>query len=536
MLILNLTHSIVHCMRVRSRRATTCFSGAANTTLITVAGQELIAHELTHVLQQNGGASGKKDLSLKRSTSSVIQRGVLSYLKGKFGSLLGYADEQRGEFKVDVEGEYGNKENKKGEQYRRPNYNEDRAPDVANYILLGGSGGTAAGKAITDRVQVVKTGADFFTDSTPLMSGVGQGLSTAGAVSAGVGTIPAAVDAYKGLKEWRDKGNTKAQRDLALGFGASGLGNVAQQTATTVFHTANRYGSTAVAAGAEVATGGAAVLTGAVDIARGAYAISKAKQNIKRLQQLQSGQSNVLIPKAAKQAQSTQKLRQDSAAFTIGKGVLTAIGGAMLLASATTPVGWLLIGVGALVGLKGAYNKWRDKKKRREAIVSDLLGVSEAQKTWRKKLEALEGPWYKPWKSRSNRKEIEAHGPSPIEKELKKKDEGFVSIDHYYSNYISKTADDLHDLGVSSRKDLEARASRRIAKWSRRRKKLNPGIIERLKSMSFVQIYNVHNCSRLAGHIYGSVVKLLTSMGLTPNFGKEPPEPTAAKIGKALHE
>src|SRR5262249_54940309 len=73
-------------------------------------GQELIAHELTHVVQQNGGTSGKKNLSLKRSPGSVIQRG--------------WFDELLGKYDVDTKGKYGNIKGKKGEPGRRQNYNE----------------------------------------------------------------------------------------------------------------------------------------------------------------------------------------------------------------------------------------------------------------------------------------------------------------------------------------------------------------------------------------------------------------------------
>ena len=493
-------------------------------------GQELIAHELTHVIQQNGGKSGKKNLSLKRSPGTVIQRNPF---KRAWNYLRGYADEERGEFKVDAKGEYGNREGKVGEAYRRPNYNEDRAPDVVNYAMIGASGLTSAGKAIHDRVNVIKTGADFFTDTTPLMSDVGKSLSTAGAVSAGIGIIPAGMDAYKGWKGYQDKGKTQTERTQAFGFGASGVGNVAQQTGTAIFHTANKLGDMGVAGFAQGATGVAGIVTGQIDIARGMHGYIRAKENIKELGKLQHVRENALIPKAAKQAQSTQKLRQDSAAWTVGKGVLTMLGGTLLLAGATTPVGWLLIGVGALVGLKGAYNKWRDKKLRREAIVADLLGISERQTKWRTKLEDLKGPLslLKLW----NRKEIKKLGPSPIEEELRTNGEGFVSVDHYYSNYISKTADELHDLGVNSRHDLETQAIVRISKWRTKRRE-RAGAIESLKNKSFNEIYTLYKCTDLVSHIYGSVEKLLTSMGLRPQFGKTPPEPTEEKIGKALHE
>ena len=294
-----------------------------------------------------------------------------------------------------------------------------------------------------------------------------------------------------------------------------------------------------MAAGAEVATGAAALLTGAVDIGRGFYGVSKAKQNIERLKDVQHMQENVLIATAAKQAQSTQEIRKTTGMFTLGKGVLTAIGGGLLLASAATPLGWLLIGIGALVGLAGAIKKWLDKKKRREEIVMTLLEFTEAQREeqnqWNKKADALKGGW-KVWKRATNYSAIKLHGDSPVEKAVKAK--GYVSVDHYYSNYINKTANDLHKLGVRERQKVVDEATAKINKWSSRRKRLTNAaeIIKALPTMPFKQIYSLHKCEHLARHVYADLVKLLTAMGLRPNFGKKPPEPSPEKIGKALHE
>ena len=506
-------------------------------------GQELIAHELTHVLQQNGGTSGKKNLSLKRSTSTVIQRGPLDWLKKKFSPARTYLDEQRGEFKKDVLGDkYGNIGNKAGEKYRRPNYNEDVSTDVANYALLGAGGLLSTVRSVGDKGQALTDlGIGGFIESTPLVSEAGKNLSAIGAASAGLGVVTAGVDAYKGLRDWRDKGYTKDQREVALGAGLSGLGNVAQQSATTVFHTANNLGGTAVAAGAEVATGATALLTGAVDIGRGVYGVSKAKQNIERLKDLQIAQQSALIARSAKQAQTTQEIRKTTGLFTIGKGVLTAIGGGLLLASAATPLGWLLIGIGGLVGLAGAIKKWVDKKKRREEIVMTLLEFTEAQREeqnkWNIKEEELKGKFgINLYKRIKNRAEIKVHGDSPVEKAVKAK--GYISVDHYYSNYISKTANDLHRLGVRERKNVVDEATARINKWSSRRKRLMNAaeIIKALPTMPFKQIYALHKCAHLAQHVYADLLKLLTAMGLKPNFGKKPAEPSPQKIGKALHE
>ncbi|MEN3334206.1 MAG: hypothetical protein V7641_3571 [Blastocatellia bacterium] len=44
-------------------------------------GQELIAHELTHVVQQSGGTTGKRGLTIRRAPSDVIQRSVADSLR-----------------------------------------------------------------------------------------------------------------------------------------------------------------------------------------------------------------------------------------------------------------------------------------------------------------------------------------------------------------------------------------------------------------------------------------------------------------------
>ena len=452
--------------------------------------------------------------------------------------LVGKADEKRGEFKVDVTGEYGNRENKPGEQYRRPNYNEELAADIGNYTLMGISGGSAAYKAIVDRGDVMLGGGNLFSDATPLPTALGQHLSSAGAIGAGIGILPAAIDVYKGKKGYRDQANTDRQRRLALGLGASGLGNVAQQTAQTIFHTANRYGDTAVATGAQYAAGGAAVATGAVDLVRGWYAKKWAEENIKNLKELRKVESHALIPKAARQAQSTQIIRRESAKYTMAKGALTFIGGGLLLASAigTGPIGWLLIGAGALVGLLGVYKRYRNKEARREAIVAEVLGVSKDYQKWKKRLAELKGPWYS--RNVQYRHLIPLHGPSPIELKLKERGEGFISIEHFYTNYVSKTADDLYDLGVSSRNDLETQAIVNISKWDKPQRQSKADAIDSVKRLSFKEISTLYDSAdgRLKKHVYGDVEKLLEGMGLRAQFEKSPPEPTEAKIGKALHE
>jgi hypothetical protein len=502
-------------------------------------GQELIAHELTHVVQQNGGASGNKNLSLKRSSRTVIQRGVWDWIKSKFSAAEEYVDEQRGEFKKDVRGDkYGNIDDKEGEEYRRRNYNEDLAKDVANYAVLGAGGVLTTARVLGDKGQAIKDfgwGGAF--ENTAVVSEAGKNLSGIAAGSAGLGVVTAGVDAYKGFKEVGDKAKMSGQRLTGFGAGLSGLGNVAQQSATTVFHTANNLTAPAVALGAQIATGGAAAFTGAVDLGRGIYAMAEAEHNIETLYAIKLGQRNELIKQAATQAKSTQEIRRDTAKFTAAKGILTAIGGALLAGSVFTPVGWILIGVGALIGLAGAVKKWSDKKKRREEIVMDLLDFTNIQKAqqreWNAKADKLKGG-IKVWKRISNRAEIAAHGDSPVEQAVKAK--RFVSVDHYYSNYISKTADDLYKLGRDQRNDLVDKAEKRIDKWSPWEKQsLDAEKTKReVKNMPFDKIHKLPRCQKLKNHLYGQIVRLLNAMGLRPGFQRG--EPTPEKIGKALHE
>ena len=502
-------------------------------------GQELIAHELTHVVQQNGGTSGKKNLSLQRSTSRVIQRGVWDWLKGKFSAAEEYVDEQRGEFKKDVRGDkYGNIDDQEGEEYRRKNYNEDLAKDVANYAVLGAGGVLTTARIVGDKGQAIK---DLkwagILENTAVMSEAGRNLSGIAAGSAGLGVAAAGVDAYKGFKEFDDRAKTSGQRGTGFLAGFSGLGNVAQQSATTVFHTANNLTAPAVATGAEIATGGAALFTGAFDIGRGIYAMAQAEQSIDTLRAIRMGQNNDLIKQVAAQAKSTQEIRRDTAKFTAAKGILSAIGGALLVGSAFTPIGWILIGAGALIGLAGAVKKWSDKKKRREEIVMDLLEFTweqkKLQREWNATADKLKGG-LKVWKRFTNREAIAALGESPVEKVVKAK--GYVSVDHYYSNYISKTADDLYKLGRDQRNDLVDKAQKRIDKWDRLdQQSLNAEKTKKaVKNMPFEKILKLPRCHKLKDHLYGQIVKLLNAMGLRPAFQRG--EPTPEKIGKALHE
>ena len=476
-------------------------------------GQELIAHELTHVVQQNGGKSGKKDLSLKR----VIQRDWL--------------DEERGFFNSDPTGFYGNIPGKVGKEARRENYNRDDKRDLANYGLLGLGATSAVAKAATDRGPILFTRpASFFDEAVPLASTTGQALSYMGAISAGAGTATALVDSYRGFREM-GSGRSAEQENIGFLTGVSGLASATQQSATTAFHAGNIVANPAMAATAQTVAGGAGIAMGAVDVIRGIYAHSKAKENIERLQNLKRHQDQN-VRALAHQAQTTQKMRQSTAKWTVAKGVFTAVGGGLLLgAAALSPVGWALIGAGAILGAYGALRKYLDKKERAKNIAMNELGVRQPQLDWERRLAEVEKKTR--WGTDKRKAELADLGPSPLDQTLKA--HKFISVGHFYANFIHRTANDIYDVGVRNRAPLELQARERIL-TSRNTLFAKEAYLKLLPGMSTDDMKRWLGVEIPQGNRYLVIEELLAGMGLKFDFRKKPPEPKPEKIGKALHD
>jgi len=504
-------------------------------------GQELIAHELTHVVQQNGGASGKKNLSLQRSASNVIQRSWWTDLKEWFGAVPRRVDEARGFYDADPAGVYGNIPGKTGKEAQRENYNRDDKRDLGSYSLLGVGATSAVAKVVADRAHVLKhTPKDFFTENAPIMSETGKWMSGLGIASAGAGTATSLVDTYKGFREFRDTGATKEQQRIGFLAGTSGLASATQQSATTAFHAANLAGNPAMAATAQLVAGGAGVATGAVDVLRGIYAHSKADDNIFRLQNFQTRQArrHDNLGKVAQQAESTQRMRKETARYTIGKGLLTAVGGGLLLAGAAlSPIGWLLIGAGGILAAWGAWRKYNDKQKRAKEIAIRELeiqypGLEEDQETWENLKTGVEKETWRWFGSRDER--MKQIGPSPLDQKLKELK--FVNVGHFYANFIHKTANEIYDAGVMGRDRLEAPLRAVLARLpgSPRAKQK---VLMRLRGMSYDEMSKKYDLpAAQPGNPYFAVVELLAGMGLKFDFQKDPPEPSPEKIGKVLHD
>lgn len=597
-------------------------------------GRKLIAHELTHVVQQSGGVTRGSGLSVQRAPSNIIQRSlaaaimedrkswkmmspklkaamvvaapvlqpfaqawdtgkavatpVYKFLAGDnpgiiraflsglvatpgalVGSVLGLAwgalrgtafgignplysigkravrfspSEARGIY--DVKPSHPKYKSEENEQ--KVNYNYDTKTDLANYALLIGGTGTAVGKFIADKSNVIaevgraSSFEDFFSKSWDVIKGstaqaseTGKVLSHLGAAASGVGALASLMDAKKGFGEWTEKASTSRQQRIGLGKGVGSTLSAAQQSATSAYHIGNLTNS-GVAATAQVATGGLALASGAVDVLRGGYSFFKARQNIERLKRLNENEELQMdTRKAAAQAATTQEMRKTSALGTVAKGVLTAVGGGLLAFSAATPVGWLLLAGGALLGGIFAINRWLDKRERKKRIAIRELGIEEERKEWEADVaQVKKDHWF--WSTTGKAKRA-ALGPDPLERELKK--HGFKDVGHFYSNYINYMANHLYNKAKAERTSLMRHVSREIAqrRGGNRSFVTVPKEITDARSKSDLEkSLKKELVFAPEGNHFLEIAELVESMGLRFDFQAEPVQPTPDKIGKAL--
>ena len=183
----------------------------------------------------------------------------------------------------------------------------------------------------------------------------------------------------------------------------------------------------------------------------------------------------------------------------------------------------------------GALLKLANKYKRKEEVAKRVLGVSDIDMwQWEKSVKAIKSQ-YRIFTD-ARRDELKKLGPSPLDKKLQERK--FVSVGHFYANYIHKTANDIYDLGVEAREDLEEQGREFIAKriFSERTERQALENLKKASSLQEISKWSRSHVPKEQKHVYGEIEKLLSAMGLKADFGKMPPEPKPEKIGKALHE
>jgi hypothetical protein len=594
-------------------------------------GQELIAHELTHVVQQSGGTTGKRGLPVRRAPGHVIQRSVadaieedrmawkmmsaesklaMAALAPALGPLVQawesgksatsglynrLAGDRPGAIRKGVSGfaaglaaplgavyglgkgllrglvfGIGNPLYSIGKRVAnfspsaargiypgdprhepggrgRENYNYDTKTDLLNYGLLASGTGASVGKFIADRANIISAmpkpsnigdvwdnTKTFFTDSTPVASETGTILSGLGAGASGLGALASLVDASKSYKESRDTANTTAQRGLGLAAGVGATLSSAQQAATSAYHIGNLTQNQAVSLGAQTATGGLAVATGGIDILRGAYGYYKASSNIERLNRLERDRRlQGATRNAVQQAAFTQAGRKTSSAGTVLKGALSVAGGALFLASTATPIGWVLLTAGALIGGIFALKKWWDKRKRKKAIAIRELGVEEERAQWEEDVAAVKKEHY--WWSATGRAKRAALGLDPLERELKANN--FKDVGHFYAHYINRMANTLYDTAIADRGSLMLQASRQIAEARgnyRTFASLPRELTHSRRQADLKSFITKKGIMIPEGNNFLQIAELIESMGLNFDWQANPVQPTPDKIGKAL--
>jgi hypothetical protein len=217
----------------------------------------------------------------------------------------------------------------------------------------------------------------------------------------------------------------------------------------------------------------------------------------------------------------------------MAKGALSVAGGALLLASTATPIGWALLTVGALIGGIFAINRWWDKRKRKKAIAIKALKVEEERAQWESDVAAVKKEYH--WWSAEGRRERARLGEDPLERELKA--HNFRDVGHFYANYINQMAHTLYDTAKTDRHSLLLQAARQMAEARGHHRTFAPlprEVTHARRKADVERFIREHLIMIPEGNNYLQIAELIESMGLTFNWQADPVQPTPEKIGKAL--
>jgi hypothetical protein len=376
---------------------------------------------------------------------------------------------------------------------------------LTNTALTGISSTAASGRALTGWTSGASE-ANFSSNLTGASSAFGALGATAGIVGAGASLL----EAQQGARQATDSSFGGTQRGLGGLQAVSSTSDAVRQSATASFNIASLTGSGAAAAAAGLVAGGAGVVMGVIDMIRGGIQINSARDAEKALHAItflvERDTSNAYTPaqkalilRAATTAAAAQRMRFLGGATNVARGGVTIAGGALLLISATNPVGWALLGVAAIVGAIYAFYKLYQKRKRKRQVAARELGIEAWRNRWKakkkEKKREIEGQvaWYHPLE-RSQRLEA-AIGKDPLEITLKQ--QGYENPGHFYSQYIKMTAESLHANAVMGSKINRSRPA--------------PEDRARLQ-----------------------MLELLETIGLKVNQDKDPRTPSAKRIAEAL--
>jgi hypothetical protein len=332
-----------------------------------------------------------------------------------------------------------------GPKYRKTNFNEDTGQDYSEYIATGAGVASAGGGGATKFSQLV----------SPIVSSSSAAAESVNVFGAGGGIAGVASGAMETVRGIQDMSNSSAATgDRVVGGGgrtASGVASMVQQGGSAAYNIASiTQGATSSAAlTATAVAGGGAVAMGAVDMARGAYGAYKGHQRQQNLNNIASSEdAGGGVKSAAMQAASTQEMRKKVAGATVLKGALLVAGGVTLLVLATNPVGWILLGAGALVGgLAALWRFWQKRKRKKEVAIREL-GVEEDFKKYEQKKKDANAGW-SPLKYKERQAAVAAvKAENPLHKKMLAMSYKKNDYAKFYADYIHDTAQILYMNGV----------------------------------------------------------------------------------------
>lgn len=248
------------------------------------------------------------------------------------------------------------------------NHNADTNRDFTGYGLAGvkgasqgaSAGASAVGKAIGGTAENTTKASNSLGPATSMLGGLSSGLQVANA-----------------LHNDNDSMESYERFDNAVGQGGGGLADMASAGANSAINMHKALGTVAGVA-ATTAVGAASIVGGAAYMVSGTAGAISHHKRVNKLNELEknAGKDDALREAASFGAKS-QSINRATSGMTALKGAAMIIGGGLLLASATTPVGWILLGVAGAIGGIAAVYKFYKKRVRQNEVVDRFLDVDK---------------------------------------------------------------------------------------------------------------------------------------------------------------
>ncbi|MES2328706.1 MAG: DUF4157 domain-containing protein [Bacteroidota bacterium] len=331
-----------------------------------------------------------------------------------------------------------------------------KSEQAANALLLSSAAPMAAGTLAGEANRM----AGYSGNNAPsLANGLKGGLSGSGqaigSMGAAAGLLGAASSIASAGVSGQDAMDSSLGTHKRVEAGAASLSAIAQGTksaASAAYNIATLVNANGpAAAGAAIAASGASIAMGAIDILRGGYGIWTATQRETILKAIADGaekEGNGEIGLMARTAMAKQDSERDAGIGNVAKGVLAVAGGAAMIIAAASPVGWVLLGLGAVVGgIMLLVNKVKAANTKKE-VVADMLGVKEEKKAYEAELAQIEkDTWWGTDARKAKMKEFKEKYPvDPLTKKVAQTEE--KTVDALYDKHIHDTATMLYAQAV----------------------------------------------------------------------------------------